>query len=233
MLEKLHQKRHEMLNQHKLNNVFNKIADELREIIDTKHKTLNQLTEQTRESNNQHHKKITEQTMNNQHIQLDLLPPNLTNQIRELQEYDFVSSKTHERFEQLIKKLREQLMQRFLNQMSENMQNMSPKQMQQIKNIITNLNEMLTKRERDKNPSFEQFMNEFKNFFPKNPQTLDELLENITQRITTMQQILNSITPKQQHQLQELNEQLLNNINLTFQINQLNKHMRSLFPQIN
>ena len=49
-------------------------------------------------------------------------------------------------------------------------------------------------------------MERFGDFFPGNPQTLDELLEQMAQSMAQMQQLLNSMTPEQRAQLQELAE---------------------------
>ena len=52
-------------------------------------------------------------------------------------------------------------------------------------------------------------MEQYGDFFPENPQTLDELLESLAQRMAAMQAMLNSMTPEQRAQLQQLAEQLL------------------------
>ncbi|MGF1929255.1 hypothetical protein ACQUI2_15180, partial [Staphylococcus aureus] len=45
------------------------------------------------------------------HMQLDLMPPDLAGKVRELSSYDFESNEARQRFEQLMERLREQLMQ--------------------------------------------------------------------------------------------------------------------------
>ena len=104
-------------------------------------------------------------------------PPDLAGQVRGLQNYDFNSAEAQQRFEQLMEQLREQLMQQMLNQMSDAMQNMSPEDMQRMKDMLAELNQMLDQRERGEEPDFEGFMEHYGDFFPENPQTLDELLE--------------------------------------------------------
>ncbi len=232
LMDKLKQKRKEMLEQHELGGVFNEIADQLRDVVDTERKTLDELQRQARESGDSRRQEITDQAMGERQMQLDLLPPDLAGQVRELQEYDFTSAEAKEKFDQLMEQLREQLMQRFLNQMSEGVQNMSPEQMARMKDMMAGLNEMLDKRERGEDPGFEQFMTEFGDFFPENPQTLDELLENMAARMAAMQRMMNSMTPEQRRQLQELSEQLMGDLDLAFQADQLGEHLRSLFPQM-
>ncbi len=109
-----------------------------------------------------------------------------------------------QRFEELMDQLREQLMQSYFNQLSEGMQNMTPERMAQMKDMLNELNQMLEQRERGEEPDFDGFMERHGDFFPGNPQSLDELLEQMAQSMAQMQQLLNSMTPEQRAQLQAL-----------------------------
>jgi len=75
-------------------------------------------------------------------------------------------------------------------------------------------------------------MEEFGDFFPENPETLDELLEVMAQRMAQMQQMMNSMTPEQRQQLQELSDQLLEDMDLQWQMNQLADNLREAFPDM-
>ena len=46
-----------------------------------------------------------------------------------------------------------------------------------MKDMLAELNQMLEQRERGEEPDFAGFMERYGDFFPDNPQTLDELLE--------------------------------------------------------
>ena len=54
----------------------------------------------------------------------------------------------------------------------------------------------------------------------------------MAQRMAAMQAMLNSMTPEQRAQLQELSDQLLDDMDLRWQMDQLGGHLRSLFPQM-
>ena len=232
LMEQLRQKRREMLENHDLGGVFDEIADELREVVSTERNALDDLAREARDSGDARRQEVTEQAVQERQMSLDMLPPDLAGQVRELQEYSFTSTEARERFEQLLEKLREQLMQRYVNQMAEGMQNMSPEQMGRMKDMMAALNEMLDKHQRGEDPGFEQFMAEYGDFFPENPQTLEELLEAIAARMAAMQRMLNSMTPEQRRQMQELSEQLLGDMDLRWQVDQLGENLRSLFPQM-
>ena len=154
--------------------------------------------------------------------------------MRELQQYEFTSTEAREKFEQLMEQLREELVKSYFNQMSGAMQNVSPEDMQRMKDMFAELNNLLEMRERgeDTQPAFEQFMQRYGDFFPENPQTLDELLEIMAQRMAAMQSLLNSMTPEQRAQLQGLAEQLLEDMDLRWQVEQLSSNLQQLFPQM-
>ena len=147
--------------------------------------------------------------------------PDLAGQVRELQQYDFTSAEARQQFEDLMDKLREQLMQQYVDQMSDEVQNMQSEDMQRLKDMISSLNEMLDSEQMAEEPDFNKFMEEFGDFFPENPTTLDELLEIMAQRMAAAQSMMNSMTPQQQQQLQELSDQLLEDVDLQWQMNQL------------
>jgi uncharacterized protein with von Willebrand factor type A (vWA) domain len=127
-------------------------------------------------------------------------------------------------------KLREQLMQQFVDQMSGAMENMQPQDMQRMKDMMAALNDMLDRREQGEDPGFERFMEEFGDFFPENPETLDELLEIMAQRMAAMQAMMNSMTPEQRAQLQQLSEQLMDDMDLRWQADRLGQHLQGMFP---
>ena len=232
MLEKLRRKRRDELERYDLGGVYDDIAQELREVVEQEREALDKQMQQARESGDQRRQETAQQATEERHMQLDMLPPDLAGQVRDLQQYDFQSPEARQRFEELLEKLREQLAQSYFNQMAGAMSNPDPEQMQRMKDMLNALNEMLAQRERGEEPDFESFMQRFGDFFPENPESLDELLEIMAQRMAAMQSMLNSMTPEQRAQLQGLAEQLLEDMDLRWQVDQLGEHLRGLFPQM-
>ena len=101
-----------------------------------------------------------------------------------------------------------------------------------MKDMLAELNHMLEQRERGEEPDFEGFMERYGDFFPENPQTLDELLEQMARSMAQMQQLLNSMSPEQRAQLQELANSLLDDMDLRWQVDQLGQNLRNAFPQM-
>ena len=88
---------------------------------------------------------------------------------KELSEHDFTSSEAREKFEELIDQLREQLAQRWFNQMAGAMSDVSPEALARIKDMLAELNQMLEHRAAGQEPDFDGFMERFGDFFPENP----------------------------------------------------------------
>src|SRR5690606_14494975 len=147
-------------------------------------------------------------------------------------DYEFVSGEARQQFEELMDRLRQQLMQQALDQMSSAMQNMTPEDMQRMKDMLSELNQMLEQRQRGEEPDFDGFMERYGDFFPENPRDLDELLEVMAQRMAAMQQMLNSMTPEQRAQLQELSDMLLEDMDLRWQVDPLGQNLQQMFPQM-
>jgi uncharacterized protein with von Willebrand factor type A (vWA) domain len=232
MLEKLRRSRRERLEQYDLGGVYDDIAQELRDVVDTERSSLDDLATEARDSGDPRRQQITEQVVEERQMQLDMLSPDLAGMVRDLQNYEFTSSEAREKFDELLDQLRQQLMQSHVNQMAGAMSNVSPEQMQRMKDMLSELNHMLEQRQRGEEPDFQGFMERYGDFFPENPQNLDELLEVMAQRMAAMQAMLNSMSPEQRAQLQGLSEQLLEDMDLRWQVDQLGENLRSMFPDM-
>ena len=233
LLEKLRRRRRDELERYDLGGVYDDIAEQLREVMDMERAGIDQLEQEARESGDQRRQEVTEAVAQERRMELDMVPPDLAGQVKALQEYEFTSSEARERFDELMDKLRQQLMQSYFNQMAGALSNTTPEQMQAMKDMFNALNRMLEQREAGEpiDPSFEQFMEQFGQFFPGNPQSLDELLEQMAQQMAAMQSMLNSMTPEQRAQLQGLANQLLEDMDLRWQMDRLSANLQQAFPQ--
>jgi len=234
MLEKLRRKRRDELERYDLGGVYDDIAQELRDVVDMERGALDELAAEAREAGeagDQRRQEITDQVVQERQLQLDMLSPDLAGQVKDLQNYEFTSSEAREKFEELLDQLRQQLTQSYFNQMAGAMSEVSPEDMARMKDMLAGLNEMLEQRQRGEEPDFASFMERFGDFFPENPETLDELLEIMAERMAAMQAMLNSMTPEQRAQLQGLSEQLMEDMDLRWQMDQLGQNLQNMFPQ--
>jgi uncharacterized protein with von Willebrand factor type A (vWA) domain len=232
MLEQLRERRREYLDRYDLGGVYEDIANQLDEIVEQERAGIDNRLDEVRASGDKRREELLEDLARQRREQLDQLPPDLAGRVSDLQEYDWMDDAARQRFEELMDQLRQQLLDSMFNQMSQGMSQMSPEQLARMKDMMSELNQMLEQRERGEEPDFEGFMERYGDFFPGNPQTLDELLEQMARSMAQMQQMLNSMTPEQRAQLQQMADALLEDMDLRWQVEQLGNNLRQAFPQM-
>lgn len=231
MTDRIRQRKKELEESGDLGGVYSEIADALKDIVDEERHAVENAVRDAEASGDERRAETARDAAMERNFRLDMMPEDLAGLVRELQSYDFESQEAKERFEEMLDKLRQQMMQQVVDQMSEGMQNMTPEDMARMKDMMAALNQMIEKREQGEDPEFEKFMEEFGDFFPENPQTLDELLENMAQRMQAMQDFMNSLTPEQRSQMQQLSDQLMEDMDLSWQMQQLGEKLSQMFPQ--
>ena len=232
ILKRLRDRQEEIKASGDLDGVYKEIDDALNDVLDEERHAIDDSVRAARDSGDERRLDTATESAAMRHARLGMMPDDLAGKVAELQHYDFVSDDAQRRFDELMERLRQQVLQQQLDQMSSAMQNLSPEDLQRTKDMMAALNEMIDKRERGEDPGFDSFMEKFGDFFPENPETLDELLEQMARRMAEAQAMLNSMSPEQRDQLQRLSEQLLDDMDLRWQFDQLARNMQSLFPQL-
>jgi len=240
LLERLRQRRQEELARHDLGGVYDDIARKLRDVIGEERAALDGLEEAARRSGDQRREDVVGAAMAERRMHLDLLPPDLAGQVRSLSAYDFASGEARQRFEDLLDRLRQEMVRGQFNEMSEAVSNISPEELARLKDMLAALNAMLDDRaapgsaaergESGEDLRFEAFMEAYGEFFPANPETLDELLEQMARQMAAARAFLNSLSPGQRAQLQALSDQLLEDMDLRWQMEQLGQNLRAAVP---
>src|SRR6266542_2787032 len=143
MLERLRQRRREELERRDLGGVYDDIAEKLREVTDQERAGIDRRVDEAQQSGDRRRQEIVEDLAQQRRQELDELPPDLASQVQGLQNYDFMDDAARQRFEELMYELRQQLLESYFNQMSEGMQDVSPEQMQRMKDMLADLNQLL------------------------------------------------------------------------------------------
>jgi len=232
MLERLRQRRRDELERRDLGGVYDDIAEQLDEVVDQERAGIDRRVDEANQTGDRRRQEIVDDLARQRRQELEELPPDLAGRVQALQNYEFMDDAARQRFEDLMEDLKQQLMQSYFNQLSEGMKDMSPERMQRMKDMLADLNRMLEQRERGEEPDFDGFMEKYGDFFPGNPQTLDELLEQMAQSMAQMQQLLNSMTPEQRAQLQGLAQALLDDLDLRWQVDELSRNLQNAFPDL-
>ena len=165
-------------------------------------------------------------------MQLDNLPPSTAAAVSELSDYDWTSRQAREDYEKIKDLLgREMLDQRFAG-MKQALENATDEDRQRINEMLDDLNELLEKHQRgeDTDQDFQQFMDKHGDFFPENPQNIDELLDALAQRSAAAQRMLNSMSPEQREELMQLSAQAFGSPQLMQSLARMDANLQSLRP---
>jgi uncharacterized protein with von Willebrand factor type A (vWA) domain len=161
---------------------------------------------------------------------LDALPPDVPGRVGELSDYRFVDPEAQEAFDELLEHIREQVMGAYFRSMAEGLRSMSAEDLARFRDMLADLNRMIEHRERREPYDFEGFMQRHGDFFPGNPKTLDELLEQMAARMAAMSRLLASLSPEERAELRALAEQVLQDMDLAFEVDRLGSNLASAFP---
>ncbi len=143
-------------------------------------------------------------------MELDTLPRDTARAVRALEDYAWRSPQAREAYEQIDELLRQEVLDsqfRGMKQALENAQSPGGQAaMQAVKDMLADLNAMLEADARGEHTQeqFEEFMRRHGEFFPSQPQSLEELVDDLARRAAAQQRLLDSLTPAQRQELSEL-----------------------------
>ena len=238
MLQKLREEREQRLGDHNLGGVYDEISEALDDLISTERQSLNdrealadmQLGDPDTTDQDRRNAELAKDSTINKNMELGMMPDDLAGRVRSLQNYEFESEQAQQAFDELVDKLRQELVNQQFGDMAEAMENMSPEDLARMKDMMAELNKMLEQREAGEEPDFDKFMEEYGDFFPNNPETLDELLEQMAAQMAAMQALMNSMSPEQRQQLMDLSNSLMEDMDLNFEMSRLSQNLQGMFP---
>ena len=140
--------------------------------------------------------------------QLDGLSPDVGERIRGLQDYDFLEPNARDRFEELVKRLQGQVLDQFVQGMSEAIRTMSPEDLAANREMVRDLNELIRERIGGGDPDATEFLAKHGQFFP-GARTFDDIIDQLAQRMAAMQSLMRSMSPQQRAELQSMMDALL------------------------
>ena len=161
--------------------------------------------------------------------QLDSLPADIGERIRGLQDYDFLEPNARERFDELVKRLQGQVLDQFVEGMSDAIRSMTPEDLAANREMVRDLNELIRERIGGGDPDASEFLAKHGRFFP-GAQTFDDIIDQLAQRMAAMQSLLRSMSPQQRAELASMMEALLRDDRLLVDLAQLASNLDLLLP---
>ena len=161
--------------------------------------------------------------------QLDALPSDVGERIRDLREYDFLEPGARQRFDALVERLGQQVLDQFVQGMGDAIRSMTPEDLAANREMVRDLNALIRERIGGNDPDVREFLAKHGRFFP-GAQTFDDIIEQLAQRMQAMQSLMRSLSPEQRAELQSMMEALLRDDRLLIDLAQLASNLDLLLP---
>jgi uncharacterized protein with von Willebrand factor type A (vWA) domain len=166
-------------------------------------------------------------------MELDALPTETARAVQELKPYQWRSPEARAAYEQIDDLLRREVLDSQFQGMKDALQSASPEAMQAVKDMLADLNAMLEADARGAHTQeqFDDFMAKHGEFFPSNPETLEELVDELARRAAAAQRLMDSLTPQQRAELAELMAGAMD-MDMQAQMSQLGDALRAARPEL-
>jgi uncharacterized protein with von Willebrand factor type A (vWA) domain len=241
LLRRLRQRRQEHLEKYKLGSVLGEIRKKLEGIIQTEQQgiqgRLDEARQKAADSSSELNPEMQEKLLKNlegraaQNLKkLADLPSDIGGQIRELSQYDFMDEDARRQFQELMDMLKKNAMASFARDLTQRLQNMDAKTLAAMRHFVEAVNQLLEARRRGEEPDFQGFMEQFGGFFgPNPPRNLDELIERLQNQMAQAQSLMESLSPEDRQQLQELMDSMLDEAT-KYELGKMMSNLEALSP---
>ncbi len=165
-------------------------------------------------------------------MELATLPDDVAGAVRGLDRYDWRSPEARSTYEQIKQLLQREVLDAQFAGMKQALESPDPEAMARVKDMLADLNALLAKhaRSEDTTDAFAEFMERHGEFFPEQPETVEELIDALARRQAAAQRMMNSLSPEQREQLGQLMSQALADADLASEMAQLGDNLRALRP---
>jgi uncharacterized protein with von Willebrand factor type A (vWA) domain len=233
LLERLERRREELLDRYQLGDVLRDIRRELDEIVAEERtgvqRRLDDAGSTTDATDQSDLRQMLRDVAARRLDQLDALPEDVGERIRGLQDYDFLEPGARERFDDLVKRLQQQVLDQYVAGMSDAIRSMTPEDLAANREMVRDLNELIREKIAGGDPDTSDFLAKHGQFFP-GARTFDDIIDQLAQRMAAMQSLLRSMSPEQRAELRSMMEALLRDDRLLIDLAQLAANLDMLLP---
>lgn len=255
LLQQLRQQRRQMLDHYNLSSAFDDIQKRLQEIVRLEKETVERrLDEATRQLEGRESPlRAFQEAMKDASVEqgqpdrqfaqmlkdiaekrkdfLENLPEDAGGQVRELQNYEFMDPEAGRKFRELMQMLKQAMMDTFFKDLSSQIASLTPQEMQRLKEMVRELNQMLSEKMAGGQPDLQQFMQNYGDMFgPSPPESLEELIGRMQHQISVMQSLLDSLPADMRRQLQDLLMEKIGDPELQHDLHELAVNLDILYP---
>jgi uncharacterized protein with von Willebrand factor type A (vWA) domain len=166
---------------------------------------------------------------------LDNLPRSTARAVEELSGYDWASDEARQTYQQILEGLRREVLEQRFAGMRDALRGASnPEANRRLKQMMGDLNDLLARHARgeDTADAFTEFMARHGEFFPENPESVDELVDALARRAAAGERLMRSLSPQQREELGQLMAQALGDAELANEMAAFTGNLRALRPDL-
>ncbi|MDA8103005.1 MAG: hypothetical protein M0Z34_08585 [Nitrospiraceae bacterium] len=230
ILERIRQRRREILDRFDPSGQAREIDEELRNIVETEREGLSNFLDAASESGDPERIKAAEDLYLSNQLELDSLPSSVAARMSALAEYPFVSPEAKQAYEQLAESLRSQFKDAFFNQARDALSSMGPEQLREQREMLADLNSLIEAHQRgeDTTEQFRQFMEKHPGYFPSEISSTEELLQYLAERMAAASLAFGALSEEQQAELAQLASSVFSDVDLSWQMSRLMSSLSEL-----
>ena len=169
--------------------------------------------------------RMLERMLERKESYLETLPQDNAGRIRGLREYDFLSAEAREAFEELIGGMQRRLMEQYFQGMKQGIGEITPDQMDAMRQMVRDLNDMLEASQAGDREAFNRFMEKHGENFPPGIDSLEELMEHLQRQAAALQSLLENMDPEQRAELEAMMDELLRDDRLRLDLARLGANL--------
>jgi uncharacterized protein with von Willebrand factor type A (vWA) domain len=231
LLDRARDKRRELEQQADPDGEMQRYRDWLEDIEETEGRELEELLAEAEASGDERRSEVTRGLVEQRQMQRSLMSEKLGERLASYQNYEFVSSEAREEFEKLMAELQQDVLDTYFEQSKQMMAN--PEELARTRDMMDALSTMIEqdRRGEDLDPTFEDFMEKFGDYFP-GAESFEDVIRAMAERAAAAEAMFNSLSGEQQAELRAMFAQMMENMELNFSMNRLVSNLRQATPDI-
>lgn len=205
MMRELRERKRAALQRYDLSSIFEGFRERLDEILKMERDRIQEWLDKPANDETLFSDNVLKDVAKRNRDTLDRLPKDLAAQVNALEKYEFLNPDAQRKFLELLNELRKAMASTFFQDIENMVKNMSAGDLERMKDMLKNLNDMIDRKANGQDPGFDEFMDRFGDMFGDDPpKNLDELLKQMQEQMAAAQSLMNSMSAQQRAQLQAM-----------------------------
>jgi uncharacterized protein with von Willebrand factor type A (vWA) domain len=166
--------------------------------------------------------------------ELDALPEDTAGAVRALKDYSWRSPEARQAYDQIQDLLRREVLDSSFASMKQALENATEADMQAVKDMVADLSQLIDAHNRgeDTDEQFAEFMDKHGQFFPDDPQSIEELIDSLARRAAAQERMMAGLSAEQRAELGDLMAQAMSDMGLASEMSHLQDALRQARPDL-